>query len=476
LNPSIFTFNQTVHALVAKLGNVTIKSVGFEGKLRVVGAVNNTVHLYIGEPGTNRKIYNITQDESLKVPIWIGLEPGTYSGIYQTTLKVCGTYKSKITMNITHIWVCGNGAYTVQGGTVSFGWTLTGGSWAYLKAETRLPPGWNFSINPPIGTLFETPQLISLNITAAPDASEEEIGIITLSAFKNGTDVMFWQFTYFATVGNLPPIIEDVETPIHTHDGKLLFSSQIKDVGAGIEGAYLDYVIDMGEVVVVPMTWQEGDTFNSTRYALSIPQPPDNSWIVYYVASTDWLGAETFSDIYSMPINYDVAVTSCGFSKTVVGQGMQCNVSATIENRGTLTEELLNVAFYANTTLIHSEPLTSFSSGMSKNLTFTWNTTGFTRGNYTLTVYLTPVSGETNTLNNMLSESFVVVAMPGDIIGPNGWPDGKIDMRDISKIAKLFGVDYPDPRYDANCDLICDLKIDMKDISFDARRFGQQEQ
>jgi hypothetical protein len=473
LNPSIFTFNQTLGVLVAKLGNMTIKSVGFEGKLRVVGAVNNTVHLYVGEPGTSRKIYEITNGELIKIPLWVGLEPGTYSGIHEVTLRVCGTYKSKITLNITHIWVCGNGAYTVQGGTAVFSWTLTGGSWAYLKAETKLPPGWNFSVNPSIGTLFETPQLISVNITAPSDAHEGEIGIVILSAFKNGTDIMFWQFTYFATTGNLPPIIEEIRDPIHTSDGKLLFSSRIRDLGAGIESAYLSYQIDAGELNSAHMVWQEGDTFNSTEYASVIPQPPDGSQINYWINTTDWLGAQTMSDFYSIPINYDTAVTDCKLSKSIVGQGHYCNVSATVENKGTLTEELLILAFYANTTLIHTQTLSSLASGMSDNITFVWNTTEFAKGNYTLTAYIIPVAGETYTLDNAFSAQ-VVVAMPGDIAGLKvGYPDGKVDMKDISAVARLYSINYPNPRYNPNCDIVYDLKIDMKDISFVAKRFGQ---
>jgi hypothetical protein len=55
-----------------------------------------------------------------------------------------------------------------------------------------------------------------------------------------------------------------------------------------------------------------------------------------------------------------------------------------------------------------------------------------------------------------------MVAMIGDITGPDGWPDGKVDVRDVAKVAKLFGVNYPDPKCDANGDIAHDLKIDLK--------------
>jgi hypothetical protein len=58
----------------------------------------------------------------------------------------------------------------------------------------------------------------------------------------------------------------------------------------------------------------------------------------------------------------------------------------------------------------------------------------------------------------------------GDITGPEGKPDGKVDMWDIAAVAKLFGqpIEPSDPR-----DIFPDGKIDMKDIGIVARNFGQ---
>jgi len=459
LNPSIFNFNHTIGVLVASIGNMTIKSTGFEGDLRVAGVVNNTVHLFIGQPGTNRQIYYLPLDGSIEVPLWLGLEPGTYTGTYEVTLKVCGTYKSKITLNIIHIWVCQNGAYTVQGGTATFSWTLTGGSWAYLKAEPKLPHGWSFQVDPPVDTPFETPRLISLNITAAPDAGEEEIGIVTLSAFKNDTNTMFWQFTYFATVGNKPPIIEEVKPPIHTFDGKLLFSTVVKDLGAGIENVRLFLLINE-EFCDVPMNWQQGDTFNSTLYTAKIPQVPNNSQIYYVIGATDWLGEQTFSDEYAAFVNYDISAKNVTPCKTVAGQGLSCNISAAFMNEGTVTEELLNVAFYANTTLIHVQTVPLLANGASTTVTFTWNTTGFTKGNYTITAYAVPVHGETGTTDNTCTGGVVLVTIPGDVDGSR-----KVDWRDIyTGMIIRFMAKIGDPGYVPNSDVTCDGTIDWKDI------------
>lgn len=52
------------------------------------------------------------------------------------------------------------------------------------------------------------------------------------------------------------------------------------------------------------------------------------------------------------------------------------------------------------------------------------------------------------------------------------YSDGKCDIKDVSRVARLFGMNYPDMKYDPICDIVFDWKIDIKDISIVARRFG----
>ncbi|UCB60787.1 MAG: hypothetical protein JSW72_01620, partial [Candidatus Bathyarchaeota archaeon] len=53
--------------------------------------------------------------------------------------------------------------------------------------------------------------------------------------------------------------------------------------------------------------------------------------------------------------------------------------------------------------------------------------------------------------------------------------DKKVDIKDIAAIAKLFGVNYPNPLYDPDKDLTCDGKIDIKDVALAAKEFGYVE-
>jgi hypothetical protein len=46
-------------------------------------------------------------------------------------------------------------------------------------------------------------------------------------------------------------------------------------------------------------------------------------------------------------------------------------------------------------------------------------------------------------------------------------------MRDVAKVARLFGVPSYDPKYEPNCDIYYDGKIDMKDVAAVAKNFGK---
>jgi hypothetical protein len=63
-------------------------------------------------------------------------------------------------------------------------------------------------------------------------------------------------------------------------------------------------------------------------------------------------------------------------------------------------------------------------------------------GNYSISAYASPVLGETDVTDNTLTGGWIIVSTTGDIIGPSGWPDSKVDMRDMAYVAKHFGEHY----------------------------------
>jgi hypothetical protein len=211
----------------------------------------------------------------------------------------------------------------------------------------------------------------------------------------------------------------------------------------------------------------------------------------------------TVAVVTSPLAEHDVAVIDITHLKTIVTQELCMFINATVENQGGFTETNVNVTVKANNTAIQSQTIPSLAPGANTTLTFTWNATGFAKGNYTISATADPVPGETDTADNTLINGEVTVSCKGDITGPTpNVPDGTVNMRDISLVAKGFGAnlvtDPASPKYgqywhstpcaqcphNANCDLTGPLNgcpgcarapdgtINMRDISLVAKLFG----
>jgi hypothetical protein len=66
--------------------------------------------------------------------------------------------------------------------------------------------------------------------------------------------------------------------------------------------------------------------------------------------------------------------------------------------------------------------------------------------------------------------------LSADITGPQGFPDGRVDLRDVSYVAKRFMSTSNTPSWDHRADLNSDDKIDMQDVAIVASRFGENNQ
>jgi hypothetical protein len=178
-------------------------------------------------------------------------------------------------------------------------------------------------------------------------------------------------------------------------------------------------------------------------------------------------------------IGHDVAVKWIASSKTIVGQGYFSKTSVDVVNAGSFAETI-NITLYANITSVVSQNVT-VEGGMPATISFTWNSSGFPKGNYALGAYAWPVSGEDDMADNNLTGGWIIVAMIGDVTGPGGYPDGKIDARDVAGICSRYGAKPPDPGYDVNWDItgptqgLADGKIDARDVSLVSSRFGQKD-
>jgi len=235
------------------------------------------------------------------------------------------------------------------------------------------------------------------------------------------------------------------------------FDDDIPPLEIEEETPYTGHLTPPGEYILTAnATDPEGKTYTYTTKFTVTPTPPYKSTITARTAT------------------HDTSTINIKPHKTVVAQGYSVNINVTIENAGAYTETT-NITTYANTTPITTITGVSLTSATQKTITITWNTSGFAKGNYAITAYAHPVPGETDTTDNTHTDGWIIIAMLGDLTGPEGVPEGKVDMRDVYLVARAFG-SYPShPRWNPNADINNDGKVDMRDIYVVARNFGKTD-
>jgi parallel beta-helix repeat protein len=153
-------------------------------------------------------------------------------------------------------------------------------------------------------------------------------------------------------------------------------------------------------------------------------------------------------------------------SKTVVPENYSRTIcmNVTIINYGELAETF---NFTCQTGTAIQEQALMLMERNSTAFTFSLDTQGWVKGNYTLHVQASPVDGETDTTDNTY-DGVLIVSIVGDING-----DCRVDMTDVGYAARRFGIGPSSLLWNPNVDINDDLKIDMKDIGTVCRHFGQ---
>ena len=178
---------------------------------------------------------------------------------------------------------------------------------------------------------------------------------------------------------------------------------------------------------------------------------------------------ETIDGEVSVVGIHDVAVIDVTTSKKTVGQNYSVSVYVNLENQGEFTETF-NVTVYANTTIIETREVT-LSSNNSITITLTWNTTGFAKGNYTISAYATPVPRETDTADNNFTNGWIIVTIPGDVAAPYF----EVDIFDVTAICICYDQRIGDPLYQPDYDTDCNGIIDIYDLVTACINYGQTD-
>jgi hypothetical protein len=116
----------------------------------------------------------------------------------------------------------------------------------------------------------------------------------------------------------------------------------------------------------------------------------------------------------------------------------------------------------------------------STTMSTSYNSNTMQTGNFGITISTNPSGG---ILGNytfyaiskyqywlLTAQTTVPIILRGDVTGPGGVPDNKVDTRDVAKVSKAFGTSPPS---DPICDLNKDNKVDTKDVAIVSLNFGK---
>jgi hypothetical protein len=174
-----------------------------------------------------------------------------------------------------------------------------------------------------------------------------------------------------------------------------------------------------------------------------------------------YLVNRTISDTF-----HNIGVDSIIALKTIVGEGYTMRLNVSLRNTGYHTETV-NLEAYANDTFAASKLFTILHES-SATATITWNTSGFAKGNYRMTVVAEAVPYETNISDNSCLGGMVFITIAGDVDG-----NRKVDGKDVALAAKYYNSFEGQPRYIANVDINDDRRIDGKDFAILAKNYGK---
>jgi hypothetical protein len=157
---------------------------------------------------------------------------------------------------------------------------------------------------------------------------------------------------------------------------------------------------------IIPFTWNT-TSFGKGDYTISASASTVPGEVS--IADNTRVADNLVTILYN---GHDIAVIGIK-PNPIVGQGYSASIIVTVKDYGIFTESF-NVTIHANITAIQTQNST-LASGTSSQITFTWNTTGFARGNYTIWAYAWPVQDETYTKDNNCSDGSVLITKVGDI-------------------------------------------------------------
>jgi hypothetical protein len=200
-----------------------------------------------------------------------------------------------------------------------------------------------------------------------------------------------------------------------------------------------------------------------------IPSPVEGTYYIDYYSIDNAGKVETIKTM-TIVVTFvlwriDVAIVSVTTSTNETYVGRLITITLTVANYGELPQTF-NVTTYYNSTVIKSVIVNNLTPNTSTIIIITWNTSKVEpHHNYTISASIPTIPYESDTSNNLLIDGMIKIKKFADVNG-----DGKIDLKDISLVAKAFGTREGNLKWDTRCDINGDGKVDIRDLLLVARR------
>lgn len=204
------------------------------------------------------------------------------------------------------------------------------------------------------------------------------------------------------------------------------------------------------------------------------PAFPENSTVGIYI-----LSAES-GDLFGYPItsdrvNWEIPIYGYAFNIRILDvihagdlcYGTNLTVAVDLVNEGDEIKTL-NLTVTLNESMSKTAAIT-VEANTEVFAIYSWSTTGFSLGNYSITVFAEVLEGEANATDNSYEAGVVTLKVVGDVDG-----DMDVDILDIVLITSIYGSKVGELQFKPGSDLDHDGAITILDVVTCSGHYGRR--
>ena len=201
--------------------------------------------------------------------------------------------------------------------------------------------------------------------------------------------------------------------PLAAFDVKPLDASKRGEVDFDASDSYdpdawlISYSWDYGDGAAEVYMRTPQQSNNLTAIASHVFNRSDTYTVTLKVTDND--GNSTLTSL-QVPVLFDIAVVNVESPYRIAMPGITVPVQVTIANNGNFYENFNATIYYNETTLIGLQEVANLAPSEQRVLTFNWDTTGLSYGDYILKANVTTIGEETNIANNVFGDVPVTLA------------------------------------------------------------------